>query len=62
MISDEAEQAKAQHRSLAEKLEQEGSEDGQALQLPATLRAMLDRLEGEQRRNAVSEECRAWLA
>ncbi|EDW9823871.1 RHS repeat protein [Salmonella enterica] len=57
-----AEQAKAQHRSLAEKLSQEGSEDGQAVQLPAALTAMLDRLEGELRRNAVSEESRAWLA
>ncbi|WP_079946124.1 DUF6531 domain-containing protein, partial [Salmonella enterica] len=54
--TDAAEQAKAQHRSLAEKLSQEGSEDGQAVQLPAALTAMLDRLEGELRRNAVSEE------
>ncbi len=60
--TDAAEQAKAHHRSLAEKLEQEGSEDGQAVQLPAALTAMLDRLEGELRRNAVSEESRAWLA
>ncbi|EAX8864988.1 RHS repeat protein [Salmonella enterica] len=47
--TDAAEQAKAQHRSLA-------------VQLPAALTAMLDRLEGELRRNAVSEESRAWLA
>ncbi|HFZ7632574.1 TPA: type IV secretion protein Rhs, partial [Salmonella enterica subsp. enterica serovar Wangata] len=47
--TDAAEQAKAQHRSLAEKLSQEGSEDGQAVQLPAALTAMLDRLEGELR-------------
>ncbi|EBI3714795.1 DUF4329 domain-containing protein [Salmonella enterica subsp. enterica serovar Oakland] len=60
--TDAAEQAKAQHRSLAEKLSQEGSEDGQAVQLPAALTAMLDRLEGELRRNAVSEESRTWLA
>ncbi|MCZ6984203.1 RHS domain-containing protein, partial [Salmonella enterica subsp. enterica] len=60
--TDAAEQAKAQHRSLAEKLSQEGSEDGQEVQLPAALTAMLDRLEGELRRNAVSEESRAWLA
>ncbi|ECD2509844.1 RHS repeat protein, partial [Salmonella enterica subsp. enterica serovar Stanleyville] len=60
--TDAAEQAKVQHRSLAEKLSQEGSEDGQAVQLPAALTAMLDRLEGELRRNAVSEESRAWLA
>ena len=53
---------KTNHRSLAEKLEQEGSEDGQAVQLPTALRAMLDRLEGELRRNAVSEVSRAWLA
>ncbi|ECB1874055.1 RHS repeat protein, partial [Salmonella enterica subsp. enterica serovar Stanleyville] len=60
--TDAAEQAKAQHRSLAEKLSQEGSEDGQAVQLPAALTAMLDRLEGELRRNTVSEESRQWLA
>ncbi|ECG1481049.1 type IV secretion protein Rhs, partial [Salmonella enterica subsp. enterica] len=60
--TDAAEQAKAQHRSLAEKLSQEGSEDGQAVQLPAALTAMLDRLEGELRRNAISEESRQWLA
>ncbi|MBA3110798.1 RHS repeat protein, partial [Salmonella enterica] len=60
--TDAAEQAKAQHRSLAEKLEQEGSEDGEAVQFPAALRAMLDRLEDELRRDAVSEASRAWLA
>ncbi|EBV1950604.1 RHS repeat protein, partial [Salmonella enterica subsp. enterica serovar Stanleyville] len=60
--TDAAEQAKVQHRSLAEKLSQEGSEDGQAVQLPAALTAMLDRLEGELRRNTVSEESRQWLA
>ncbi|HHR4889011.1 TPA: RHS element core protein [Salmonella enterica] len=60
--TDNAELEKTQHRSLAEKLSQEGSEDGQAVQLPAALTAMLDRLEGELRRNAVSEESRAWLA
>lgn len=60
--TDNAEQAKAKHRSLAEKLEQEGSENGQAMQFPAALRAMLDKLEGELRRNAVSEESRQWLA
>lgn len=59
--TDAAEQAKVQHRSLAEKLSQEGSEDGQAVQLPAALTAMLDRLEGELRRNTVSEESRQWL-
>ena len=60
--TDSTEQAKARHCSLAEKLEQEGSEDGQAVQFPAALRAMLDRLEGELKHNAVSEESRAWLA
>jgi RHS repeat-associated protein len=60
--TDSAEQAKARHRSLAEKLEQEGCEDGQGVKLPAALRGMLDRLEGELRRNAVSEESRQWLA
>ncbi|QVP49111.1 hypothetical protein AIT66_17500 [Salmonella enterica subsp. salamae] len=56
--TDAAAQAKAQHRSLAEKLEQEGSGDGEAVQFPAALRAMLDRLEDELRRDAVSEESR----
>ncbi|ECA7920662.1 DUF4329 domain-containing protein [Salmonella enterica subsp. enterica serovar Chichester] len=60
--TDNAELEKTQHRSLAEKLSQEGSEDGQAVQLPAALTAMLDRLESELRRNAVSEESRQWLA
>ncbi|SQH95157.1 RHS family protein [Salmonella enterica subsp. salamae] len=32
------------------------------MQFPAALRAMLDRLEDELRRDAVSEESRAWLA
>ncbi|ECI4647061.1 RHS repeat protein, partial [Salmonella enterica subsp. salamae] len=44
-----------------EKLEQEGSGDGEAVQFPAALRAMLDRLEDELRRDAVSEESRVWL-
>ncbi|ECC3484999.1 RHS repeat protein, partial [Salmonella enterica subsp. enterica] len=39
----------------------EGSGDGEAVQFPAALRAMLDRLEDELRRDAVSEESRAWL-
>ncbi|AXD05304.1 type IV secretion protein Rhs [Salmonella enterica subsp. enterica serovar Milwaukee str. SA19950795] len=60
--TDNAELEKTQHRSLAEKLSQEGSENGQAVQLPAALTVMLDRLESELRRNAVSEESRAWLA
>ncbi|EJO5241013.1 RHS domain-containing protein [Salmonella enterica] len=60
--TDNTELEKTQHRSLAEKLSQEGSENGQAVQLPAALTVMLDRLESELRRNAVSEESRAWLA
>ncbi|EAP9953413.1 RHS repeat protein [Salmonella enterica] len=59
--TENTELAKTRHRSLAEKLEQEGSGDGEAVQFPAALRAMLDRLEDELRRNAVSEESRAWL-
>ncbi|HCL5275918.1 TPA: RHS repeat protein [Salmonella enterica] len=56
--TENTELAKTRHRSLAEKLEQEGSENGQAVQFPAALRAMLDRLEDELRRDAVSEESR----
>ncbi len=56
--TDSAGLAKAQHRSLAEKLEQEGSGDGEAGQFPAALGAMLDWLEGELRRDAVSEASR----
>ncbi|EAR2002371.1 RHS repeat protein [Salmonella enterica] len=59
--TENTELAKTRHRSLAEKLEQEGSGDGEAVQFPAALRAMLDRLEDELRRDAVSEESRAWL-
>ncbi|EDW2526938.1 RHS repeat protein, partial [Salmonella enterica subsp. salamae] len=60
--TENTELAKTRHRSLAEKLEQEGSGDGEAVQFPAALRAMLDRLEDELRRDAVSEASRAWLA
>ncbi len=60
--TDNAGLAKAKYRSLAEKLQQEGSGDGQVMQFPAMLVQMLDRLEGELRQNAVSEESRAWLA
>ncbi len=59
--TENTELAKTRHRSLAEKLEQEGSGDGETVQFPAALRAMLDRLEDELRRDAVSEESRAWL-
>ncbi|EDW2795282.1 RHS repeat protein [Salmonella enterica] len=59
--TENTELAKTRYRSLAEKLEQEGSGDGEAVQFPAALRAMLDRLEDELRRDAVSEESRAWL-
>ncbi|HAU3358371.1 TPA: hypothetical protein JDL67_000955 [Salmonella enterica subsp. salamae] len=59
--TENTELAKTRHRSLAEKLAQEGSENGEAVQFPAALRAMLDRLEDELRRDAVSEESRAWL-
>ncbi|WP_448692680.1 RHS repeat-associated core domain-containing protein, partial [Salmonella enterica] len=59
--TENTELAKTRHRSLAEKLEQEGSGDGEAVQFPAALRVMLDRLEDELRRDAVSEASRAWL-
>ncbi len=59
--TENTELAKTRHRSLAEKLEQEGSGDGETVQFPAALRAMLDRLEDELRRDAVSEESRVWL-
>ncbi|MEM0571866.1 RHS repeat-associated core domain-containing protein, partial [Salmonella enterica] len=59
--TENTELAKTRHRSLAEKLEQEGCENGEAVQFPAALRAMLDRLEDELRRDAVSEASRAWL-
>ncbi len=49
-------------RSLAEKLRQEGNEDGTEMAFPAELVRHLDRLENELRRNAVSEESRKWLA
>ncbi|ECJ2728970.1 RHS repeat protein, partial [Salmonella enterica subsp. salamae] len=59
--TENTELAKTRHRSLAEKLEQEGSGDSEAVQFPAALRVMLDRLEDELRRDAVSEASRAWL-
>ncbi|HDV3778232.1 TPA: RHS repeat protein, partial [Escherichia coli] len=53
---------KAQRRSLVEKLQQEGSEDGHGVVFPVELVRMLDRLEGEIRANCVSSESRQWLA
>ncbi len=50
------------HRTLAEKLQQEGSEDGQAVVLPAELVQILNRLESELRAGKVSEENCRWLA
>ncbi|WP_212737320.1 RHS repeat-associated core domain-containing protein, partial [Escherichia coli] len=46
----------------AEKLQQEGSENGHGVVFPAELVRMLDRLEGEIRADRVSSESRAWLA
>ncbi|MBW1595119.1 RHS repeat protein, partial [Escherichia coli] len=44
--TDNGEREKTQRRSLAEKLQQEGSEDGHGVVFPAELVRMLDRLEG----------------
>ena len=60
--TDNGEREKAQRRSLAEKLQQEGSEDGHGVVFPAELVRLLDRLEGEIRANCVSSESRQWLA
>ncbi|MCZ8774831.1 RHS element core protein [Escherichia albertii] len=60
--TDNGEREKAQRRSLAEKLQQEGSEDGHGVVFPAELVMMLDRLEGEIRADRVSGESRTWLA
>ncbi|WP_137412884.1 RHS element core protein, partial [Escherichia coli] len=60
--TDNGEREKAQCRSLAEKLQQEGSEDGHCVVFPAELVGLLDRLEGEIRANCVSSESRQWLA
>ncbi|EEZ6594846.1 RHS repeat protein, partial [Escherichia coli] len=56
------EREKAQRRSLAETLQQEGSENGHGVVFPAELVRLLDRLEGEIRANCVSSESRQWLA
>ena len=60
--TDNGEREKAQCRSLAEKLQQEGSEDGHGVVFPAELVGLLDRLEGEIRADRVSSESRVWLA
>ncbi|TXU29599.1 type IV secretion protein Rhs, partial [Escherichia coli] len=60
--TDNGEREKAQRRSLAEKLQQEGSEDGHGVVFPAELVRLLDRLEEEIRAARVSSESRAWLA
>ncbi|HFV4622844.1 TPA: RHS domain-containing protein, partial [Escherichia coli] len=60
--TDNGEREKTQRRSLAEKLQQEGSENGHGVVFPAELVRMLDRLEGEIRADRVSSESRAWLA
>ncbi|EOY8346296.1 RHS repeat-associated core domain-containing protein, partial [Escherichia albertii] len=60
--TDVTELEKAQRRSLAEKLQQEGSEDGHGVVFPAELVRLLDRLEEEIRADRVSSESRAWLA
>ncbi|EPE9736235.1 RHS element core protein [Escherichia coli] len=60
--TDNGEREKAQRRSLAEKLQQEGSEDGHGVVFPAELVRLLDRLEEEIRADRVSSESRGWLA
>ncbi|EOX7729324.1 RHS repeat-associated core domain-containing protein, partial [Escherichia coli] len=60
--TENGEREKMQRRSLAEKLQQEGSEDGHGVVFPAELVRMLDRLEEEIRANCVSSESRQWLA
>ncbi|ENB0330582.1 RHS repeat protein, partial [Escherichia coli] len=60
--TDVTELEKTQRRSLAEKLQQEGSKDGHGVVFPPELVRLLDRLEGEIRADRVSDESRAWLA
>ncbi len=60
--TENGERKKAQRRSLAEKLQQEGSEDGHGVVFPAELVRLLDRLEEEIRADRVSSASRAWLA
>ncbi|MBO0339988.1 hypothetical protein J0S34_24245, partial [Escherichia coli] len=52
--TDNGEREKAQRCSLAEKLQQEGSEDGHGVVFPAELVRLLDRLEEEIRADRVS--------
>ncbi|WP_214275527.1 RHS repeat-associated core domain-containing protein, partial [Escherichia coli] len=59
---DNGEREKTQRHSLAEKLQQEGSEDGHGVVFPAELVRLLDRLEEEIRADRVSSESRQWLA
>ena len=60
--TENGEREKAQRRSLAETLQQEGSENGHGVVFPAELVGLLDRLEEEIRADRVSSESRAWLA
>ncbi|HBD3512950.1 TPA: RHS repeat protein, partial [Escherichia coli] len=60
--TENGEREKMQRRSLAEKLQSEGSEDGHGVVFPAELVRLLDRLEEEIRADRVSSESRAWLA
>ncbi len=60
--TENGEREKAQRRSLAEKMQQEGSENGHGVVFPAELVRLLDRLEEEIRADRVSSESRAWLA
>ncbi len=60
--TENGEREKAQRRSLAETLQQEGSENGHGVVFPAELVRLLDRLEEEIRADRVSSESRAWLA
>ncbi|WP_020219306.1 hypothetical protein, partial [Escherichia coli] len=55
--TENGEQAKARHRSLAEVLQEDTG-----VTLPAELAVMLGRLERELRAGAVSAESEAWLA
>ncbi|CTZ26195.1 RhsD protein [Escherichia coli] len=60
--TENGEREKAQRRSLAETLQQEGSENGHGVVFPAELVRLLDRLEEEIRADRVSSESRQWLA
>lgn len=60
--TDVAELEKTRHRSLAEILQQDGSEDGHGVVFQPELVQRLNALEAEIRRGQVSEHSRAWLA